>query len=116
MLETSSPPGFYLPPDDVQRECLIASEHRTFCEWKGVAHYWHARIGATDIRDVAWCYPEPERGFEEIRGYLAFYPARVDGCFVDGERVRVQPGAFYGGWITGEILGPFKGEPGSEHW
>jgi hypothetical protein len=65
---------------------------------------------------VAWSYPRPLPGYEAIAGHLAFYPGRVEACFVDGVRVAPQPGGFYGGWITPDVVGPFKGEPGTLGW
>jgi len=114
--ETASPPVYYVPPEDVQAAALWPASHRSFCEWKGTARYWDARIGSLRIARVAWSYPSPDTGFEALRDHLAFYPGRVDGCFLDGVRVTAQAGGFYGGWITPEIVGPFKGGPGSEGW
>ena len=51
-----------------------------------------------------------------IRDHIAFYPAPMDGCFVGDERVTPQPGGFYGGWVTADLAGPFKGEPGTMGW
>ena len=116
ILETASPPTFYLPPEDVRTDLLEPSGRRTLCEWKGRARYWTARIGERVVPDVAWTYPEPWPPFEAIAGYVSFYPGRVDGAWVGDAAVRPQPGDFYGGWITPEILGPFKGEPGSGGW
>ena len=116
VLETASPPVFYIPPEDVARECLVLSRRRTFCEWKGEARYFDVRVGHRQAAAAAWCYPDPDPPFAPIRGYLAFHAGLMDGCRVDGEIVTPQPGAYYGGWITGEILGPFKGEPGTEGW
>ncbi len=65
---------------------------------------------------MAWYYPKPKEGFEQLLDHLAFYPRRVDAAYLDDEQVTPQPGAYYGGWITQEIEGPFKGEPGSEGW
>jgi uncharacterized protein (DUF427 family) len=122
VLETASPPTFYIPPDDVRTELLEASPGSSFCEWKGAASYWSVEIaspgpdGAIERRpQAAWSYPAPMQAFESIRDYFSFYPARVD-CFVDDERVRAQPGGFYGGCITSEIVGPVKGEPGTSGW
>ncbi len=115
VLETASPPVFYLPPQDVLGEYLEPSPGSSICEWKGAARYWSVRVGDTMIPDAAWDYPEPFRGYGAIAGHLSFYPAKVE-CRVDGVRVRPQPGGFYGGWVTAEIVGPFKGEPGSESW
>ena len=114
LLETASPPTFYIPPGDMNRELLSAAPGRSICEWKGTAQYW-ALLSDPELGVVAWSYPDPTPSFSPIRDYVAFYPATVK-CFVAGERVRAQPGKFYGGWITDEIVGPFKGEPGTENW
>ncbi len=115
VLETASPPTFYLPPDDVAVELLRPVAGRSWCEWKGEAVYFALADGDAAASPVAWSYPDPRPAFAAIAGYLSFYPARVE-CSVDGERVRAQPGGFYGGWITDEIVGPFKGPPGTGHW
>ena len=114
VLETASPPTFYIPPGDVNLELLSSMPGRSICEWKGAATYW-ALLSNPELGAVAWSYPDPTPAFSHIRGYVSFYPAVVK-CFVAAERVRAQPGKFYGGWITDEIVGPFKGEPGTEHW
>jgi uncharacterized protein (DUF427 family) len=116
VLETSHPPVFYIPPEDVRVELLDANGEQTWCEFKGDAHYYDIAVGDRRNLSVAWCYPEPREGFEPIQYAIAFYPDRVDSCTVDGEVVRAQQGGFYGGWITSEIVGPFKGEPGSSEW
>lgn len=115
VLETASPPVFYLPPRDVRSELLRSSPATSLCEWKGRARYWSVRVGGRILPDVAWSYPEPFLEFEAIAGYVSFYPGRLE-CFVDDERVRPQPGGFYGGWVTDEVVGPFKGEPGTGTW
>lgn len=111
--ETASPPTFYLPPEDVQRERLYPFRRHTFCEWKGQASYW--AMAANAAQPVAWSYPSPLPAFEAIRDWLCFYPGRVE-CFVDGESVQAQHSEFYGGWITADIVGPFKGDPGTGGW
>lgn len=116
VLETSHPPVFYIPPEDVRVELLDANGEQTWCEFKGDAHYYDIAVGDRRNQSIAWCYPEPSEGFEPIQYAIAFYPDRVDSCTVDGEVVRAQQGGFYGGWITSEIVGPFKGEPGSSGW
>ncbi len=114
ILETASPPAFYLPPEDVNWEMLKPAQGSSMCEWKGLASYWHLSSNpAPGV--VGWSYPTPTSEFERIRGFISFYPALLE-CYVSGERVSAQPGKFYGGWITGEIVGPFKGEPGTGHW
>ncbi len=116
VLETASPPVYYVPAEDVRREHLEPSSHQSFCEWKGVARYWSARVGDRFVPEVAWSYPTPDPGFEALRDCIAFYPGRVDACFLGDERVTPQAGSFYGGWVTSAIVGPFKGEPGTEGW
>ena len=116
ILETSSPPVYYIPRDDVQNEFLTPSEHWTLCEWKGIARYFGVRVGERFADNAAWNYPEPDADFESIRDYVAFHAGRVDECWVDDERVTPQPGEYYGGWITANLVGPFKGEPGTERW
>jgi uncharacterized protein (DUF427 family) len=115
LLETASPPTFYLPPDDVRAEHLELERGRSRCEWKGEAGYWSVVVPGRRIASAAWSYGDPLPEFDAIRGWLAFYPARVE-CFVDGDPVEPQPGGFYGGWVTPELVGPFKGDPGSEGW
>lgn len=116
VLETASPPTYYLPFDDVLVGALEPIDHRTHCEWKGLARYFSVRGGFRVEVAAAWHYPEPTPAFEALRGHVAFYPGRMDRCTVDGEVVEPQPGDFYGGWVTSRIRGPFKGEPGTEGW
>jgi uncharacterized protein (DUF427 family) len=114
VLETASPPTYYLPPDAVDLSRLVRTEDSSWCEWKGRATYW-ALAGHPHGTPVGWSYEGPNERFAKIDGYLSFYPAQLE-CYVDGERVRPQPGAFYGGWVTSRVVGPFKGEPGTGHW
>ena len=115
--ETAGPPVLYVPPDDVDMDLLVpVSAHSTFCEWKGHASYFDIVVGGSRSAKGAWTYTEPSAAFQALKGYLAFYPGRVDAAYLDDERVRPQPGEFYGGWITDDIVGPFKGEPGTGHW
>ena len=116
ILETSHPPTYYVPPEDVRLEYLVPTTRRTLCEFKGAANHYTIRVGERVSENAAWSYPEPLPSYEAIRGYMAFYPARVDACYVDGERVLAQEGDFYGGWITSDISGPFKGGPGTTGW
>jgi uncharacterized protein (DUF427 family) len=115
VLETASPPTFYLPPEDVRMDLLHAASANSFCEWKGRASYFDVRSGGRLIERAAWSYEEPFEAFSEIAGYISFYPGRLS-CYVGEEPARPQAGGFYGGWVTKEILGPFKGEPGTGGW
>lgn len=115
-LETSHPPSWYLPPAAIHPGLLRRSDRRSFCEWKGEAVYWHLVIAGETLRDVAWSYPDPTPTFVALRDHLAFYAGPFDRCTIDGETVVPQPGGFYGGWITSDLAGPFKGVPGSMGW
>ena len=116
ILETSQPPAFYIPPEDIKMDYLVASNHTTYCEWKGHAAYYTLKVGDKTAQNAAWYYAHPTPGYEGITNYVAFYPSRVDACYVDGERVQAQEGDFYGGWITSSIVGPIKGGPGTYGW
>ena len=104
VLETSHPPSFYLPPESIEPAALAVVAGTSLCEWKGRAEYLALSAGSSP---VAWRYPAPFPEFAMLANYVAFYPDRV-ACFVDGEQVRPQASAFYGGWVTNEIVGPFK--------
>jgi len=116
VLETSHPPVYYLPPEDVRMDLLVAGAKRSWCEWKGEARYFDVQVDGQTINNAAWAYPSPVPAFASIRNYLAFYPHLMDACFVNDEQVDAQAGGFYGGWITSEIVGPFKGLPGTAGW
>ena len=116
VLETSHPPVYYIPPADVKIEYLQPTPRVSWCEWKGRAGYYTIKVGDKQTVNAAWFYPKPSAGFEMLAGYVAFYPHLMDSCYVDEEQVRPQAGDFYGGWITPDIVGPFKGEPGTEGW
>jgi uncharacterized protein (DUF427 family) len=116
VLETSHPPVYYIPQVDIAIEFLSRSERRTFCEWKGIANYYDLKLEGCAVPQVGWSYEQPSPDFQAICDYLAFYPSKVDACYVNGERVQAQPGDFYGGWITSAIVGPFKGGPGTLGW
>lgn len=116
VLETSHPPVYYIPPQDIQRDYLVPRFNRTFCEWKGEAHYYGLLVNGRQADIAAWYYPMPTPAFATIQMHVAFYALYVDACYVDGQLVIPQSGGFYGGWITPDVVGPFKGDPGSELW
>ena len=116
VLETSHPPTYYVPPDDVRTDLLQPGNGRSFCEWKGAAAYWSAHVGDLVVPNCAWSYPQPTSRFADLRDYVAFYLKLMDACYVGDERATPQPGGFYGGWVTSDLAGPFKGEPGTEWW
>lgn len=116
VLETSHPPTYYLPRADVRMDLLMSARGSSFCEWKGSAVYFDALVDGARVERVAWSYPDPTPRFAALRDRLAFYLPLLDGGWVDDERARPQPGGFYGGWITSDLAGPFKGGPGSQGW
>jgi uncharacterized protein (DUF427 family) len=116
VLETSHPPVYYFPPADVDTSLLRPVDASTFCEWKGQARYFDVVVGDVVRRRAAWSYPQPTADSAQIRDCIAFYAGLADSCTVDGQPVTPQPGGFYGGWITPDLVGPFKGGPGTAGW
>jgi uncharacterized protein (DUF427 family) len=116
ILETSHPPVYYIPPEDIKMEYLIPASGKSWCEWKGVARYYSIKARDEAVEKAAWYYPEPTMPFISLKNYVAFYAGPMDACFVNGEKVAPQPGGFYGGWITKNIVGPFKGDLGTMFW
>lgn len=116
VLERSHPPVYYIPLDDVRPDVLAPSGRATYCEYKGEACYYSVSADGRTAEDAAWIYETPGPGYEDLAGHVAFYPAKMDECRLDGELVQPQPGEYYGGWITSDVVGPFKGEPGTRAW
>ncbi|MBB4742281.1 uncharacterized protein (DUF427 family) [Actinoplanes octamycinicus] len=116
VLETSHPPVYYVPRADIAAGVLQPAAGRSYCEFKGDASYWDLVVGDSRVARAGWSYEQPTAAYRAIAGAVAFYPSRVDECRVAGELVRPQEGDFYGGWITADIVGPFKGGPGTMGW
>ncbi|MGD8474463.1 MAG: DUF427 domain-containing protein [Anaerolineae bacterium] len=116
VLETSHPPVYYIPPEDIRMEYLAQTDRASWCEWKGRASYYSITVNGRRATNAAWFYPDPQNAYAAIRNHVAFYPQQMDACYVDGERVQPQPGGFYGGWITSDVVGPFKGGLGTTGW
>ena len=113
VLETSHPPVYYIPPDDIAQNHLAKAPGNSWCEFKACAAYWSLDVNGRRAENAAWSYPQPSPPFAAIAGYLAFYSSRVDECWVGNEIVQPQEGDFYGGWITARVVGPFKGGAGT---
>lgn len=116
VLETSHPPQYYIPPEDIAPGVLERAEGKSLCEWKGQARYWDVVAGGDRLGKVGWSYADPTPGFRILTDFVAFYPAPFDRITVDGDVVTPQPGEFYGGWVSDKVVGPFKGIPGSRFW
>jgi uncharacterized protein (DUF427 family) len=112
VLETSHPPTIYLPPGAFEPGLLRPVERRSFCEFKGVATY----VDVGGRREAGWSYPDPVPAYAALRDHVSVYPSRMDACFLGDERVQAQEGDFYGGWVTADLVGPFKGGPGTLGW
>lgn len=115
LLETASPPSFYLPFDDTMREAFVPAAGASHCEWKGAARYWTIVVGGERLERAAWSYDRPDAPYEALRDHVALYATQAE-CTVGGELVRPQDGGFYGGWVTPEIVGPWKGGAGTGGW
>ena len=116
VLETSHPPGIYVPFEDVAPGVLRKNARTTICEWKCSAEYWDVCSDTQTSPSAAWSYPAPRPGYEDLAGFVSFYPGRMDSCLLGTETVTPQPGDFYGGWITPDVVGPFKGAAGTSGW
>ena len=116
VLETSHPPVYYVPPEDIRMEHLRPSAGTSYCEWKGRTGYYDAVTEGRAEKRAAWFYASPTGSFRDLKDHVAFYPSKMDACWVGGEKVGAQEGDFYGGWITPDVVGPFKGAPGTWGW
>lgn len=119
LLETTLPPTYYIAPEFVDESRFAPSDHHTLCEWKGLAEYSHLIGPATDEVqrfDAAWRYRRPSKGYVDIANHWGFYAQKLEACWVDDELVVSPEGSFYGGWVTNNVTGPFKGGPGTNHW
>lgn len=116
VLETSHPPVYYIPPEDIKMEFLHRTQQTTYCEFKGRAGYYTVRVDNKETPEAAWFYPAPVKGYEALKDHVAFYPSKMEACYVGDEQVQAQEGDFYGGWITPDIVGPFKGGMGTWGW
>ena len=72
----------------------------------------HGGTLLVDTDDVV----RPDPRYPQLTDRATGYAGRLDEVTVDGEQLTPQPGRFYGGWITADVVGPFKGEPGSWGW
>ena len=116
VIETSHPPTYYFPPKDVAMNLLQTNKSNSFCEWKGIANYIDLHLGKIKILNIGWFYNSPKKEFQPIKDYISFYASKTEKCIVNGEIVKKQEGEFYGGWITKNLIGPFKGARGTSFW
>lgn len=115
VLETHHAPTYYLPPGDIAAT-LRPVPSNSYCEWKGVARYFDVIAGTKTALRAAWAYDRPSGRFAELAGHVAFYAGLMDEAWVGDLRVIPQPGDFYGGWVTPNLMGRIKGAPGTQHW
>ena len=114
--DTSHPPTYYQPRSAFAPGSLRTARGGSYCEWKGQASYLDVVGGDVVAARAGWFYPVPTAPYAALVDHVAVYPGLVDRCTVDGELVRPQPGGFYGGWVTSKVVGPFKGQPGTQLW
>jgi uncharacterized protein (DUF427 family) len=115
VLETSHPPVYYINPEDISWDHFRKTTKTTFCEFKGLSSHYTVEVGDLKVVNGAWYYLSPTPDFAELKQHVAFYPSKFE-CYIGSERAQAQYGDFYGGWITSDIVGPFKGEPGTLNW
>ena len=116
VIETSHPPTYYFPPEDVKINLLKKNKNNSFCEWKGKANYLDLITSKTKISNIGWYYSSPNKEFKNIKKFISFYASKTEKCIVNGELVKKQDGDYYGGWITKNLKGPFKGGPKTLNW
>ncbi|MEM0937695.1 MAG: DUF427 domain-containing protein [Pseudomonadota bacterium] len=114
--ETHHAPTYYIPPEDIAPGALSEAAGSSYCEWKGSARYWTVAAGGQTRRHAAWSYPSPTPAFAALKDHMAFYPGLMEACRVGGVDVTPQPGDFYGGWVTPNLLGTVKGAPETRWW
>jgi uncharacterized protein (DUF427 family) len=115
ILETAGAPTYYFPPEDVDSTLLVDLPSQSLCEWKGLATSFALSELPGASRAIGWRYESTFPEFVSIRAWSAFYPGLL-ACFIGTEQVQAQPGGYYGGWVSANLKGPIKGEPGSESW
>ena len=116
LLETACPPVILLPPTDVDASVLVLTARRTLDDWLGITDHYDLRVGDRVRSFAAWSHPDPPPPFRALREYLGFHPARVDACWVGHQRARPIADTDAPGWVTPNLVGPFKGAPGTEDW
>lgn len=88
LLETSLPPRWYLPTQDVSMDLLEPSSHHTVCAYKGRASYWSLadpELGERG-RDIGWFYSDPLHDALPVKDLLCFWVERTD-LTLDGVEV-----------------------------
>ena len=71
-------PSLYIPQEDVVMSALTRTSHHTQCPYKGDASYWTVQSGGRVSENAVWSYETPFASMAQIKGYLSFYPDRVD--------------------------------------
>jgi uncharacterized protein (DUF427 family) len=115
VLETSHPPVYYIHMDCINQDFMHKTTKTTFCEFKGLSSHFTVEVADLKVVNGAWYYASPTPSYIDLKHHVAFYPSKFE-CYVGGERAQAQYGDFYGGWITSNVVGPFKGEPGTLNW
>ncbi len=115
LCETASPPTYYFPSEAIAWGALVLLIHQSVCEWKGLARYF-GLAAWPEVGAVAWTYEQAAAPYDALRGAVAFYARDPLHCVLGDEVVRPQPGSYYGGWVTAELVGPFKDDGVRRQW
>lgn len=116
VLETSHPPTYYFPKNSFKEGIFKPNPHSSYCEYKGIAGYFDIVVKGKTAKKAAWYYPNPTAPYKDLKDHVCIYAHLMDACYLNDERVKAQEGDFYGGWITSNIVGPFKGGAGTWGW
>ena len=81
--EASYPAVQYFPREDVAMEFLSRTDHGTHCPYKGDASYYTVARDGEIAENAVWTYESPYPAMEQIRGFVAFYPNKVEIQEVD---------------------------------
>jgi len=101
--EEGFPVVYYIPKDDIKMEYFEKSDRRTHCPWKGDAEYYDIEVNGKKARNVAWMYPQPKRRFLLGHEHLAFYPGKMDACYLNERKIKLpEDNINFTGWIVDE--------------
>lgn len=88
VFETGLPPRYYIPKMDVRMDLLQEGSRTTHCAYKGTAPHVSFSVSGNLVQNIAWHYPFPNPGYEQLQNLVAFYQERIDDFYVDGERLE----------------------------
>lgn len=78
VFETALEPRLYVAPRHVRTDLLKPTATTSYCNYKGYATYWSAKVGDTVVEDVAWSYDHPYPESQPIATFFSFDAAHAD--------------------------------------